>query len=99
MTCVVYGWHWNINEPNRETRKPASNYLTARNRVYVVRKYYGIGSVILTFCHFSIKLPIRLLVAGIVKMEKGRIERAMYYFLGGINGLIGNMKPNKYTIF
>ena len=99
VTCEVYGWHWHINEPNRKTRKPASNYLIARNRVYVVRKYYGIGSVILTFCRFSILLPIRLLIAGIIKMETGRIERAVYYFWGGVNGLIGNMEPNKYTIF
>lgn len=99
VTCETYGWHWHINEKNASLRKPASNYLIARNRIYVAKKHFGIGMIIGSFWHFSFKEAIKFLLAGIIKRRHGSMERAKYCLLGGINGLIGNMSQNKYTKF
>lgn len=99
VTCETYGWHWHINEPNVTGRKPASNYLIARNRIYVSRKHFGIEMVLGSFWYFSLRQFFVLATSGIINGKKDRFEKAWYSLIGGINGLKGDMTPNKYTKF
>ena len=99
VTCETYGWHWHINEKNASIRKPASDYLIARNRIYVSRKHYGMAMAVGAFWRFSLKKSIVLTASGILKHSKSRLLKAKYSFMGGINGLRGDMSLNRYTIF
>lgn len=99
VTCESYCWHWHINEPGLTGRKPASNYLIARNRIYVSKKYFGLEMIIGSFWWFSLKPAIINTLLGILKGDKEKLEKAKYGFMGGINGLMGNMEYNKYMIF
>lgn len=99
VTCETYGWHWHINEENAPARKPAVKYLIARNRIYVAKKHFGIEMVLGSFWYFSLREGIRYFLGGIIKRRPGSLERAKYCFMGGINGLIGNMSLNNYTKF
>lgn len=88
----VFAWHWHINQPGQLSRKPASNYLVSRNRVYVARKHYGFFHATVIFLTYTFAVPFNLLCHGYK-------EKAKYSFLGGLNGLRGNMEMNKYTQF
>lgn len=99
VTCETYGWHWHINEPNASGRRPASNYLIARNRIYVVRKHFGKEMVLGSFWHFSLRLASKFAISGLLKKNKESLERAKFCLMGGINGLKGDMSINKYTKF
>lgn len=99
VTCETYGWHWHINESNAAGRKPASNYLIARNRTYIARKHFGIGMIIGSFWYFSLRQFIILTASGILKRNKDKLKKAKYSLMGGINGLRGDMTINKYTEF
>lgn len=88
----VYAWHWHINQPGRISRKPASDYLVSRNRVYIARKHFGFFHASVIILIYTFAIPVRLLM-------RGYKEKAKYAFIGGINGLIGNMDMNEYTQF
>lgn len=88
----VYAWHWHINQPGQGTRKPASNYLISRNRVYVAKKHYGFFHTTVIFLTYTLLVPLNLL-------RHGYRDKAEYAFKGGINGLRGNMEMNEYTYF
>lgn len=99
VTCETYVWHWHINESNAASRKPASNYLIARNRIYVAKKHFGMGMAIGCFWHFSLRQFLVLSATGILKGKEDRFEKAKYSLLGGIYGLKGDMTLNEYTKF
>lgn len=99
VTCKVFAWHWHIDNLDTGIRKPASNYLIARNRVYIAKKHFGISRELSSFWHFSVINALKLFIAGILKGKSDRIERAKYCFIGGINGLTGRMEKNKYMEF
>ncbi len=99
ITSKIYNWHWHISETDTGDRKPASNYLIARNRVYLSKKYFGGWYVWHTFFRFSLSKAFKQFVSGILFQKKDRLEKAKYTIMGGINGLKGNMELNKYTLF
>lgn len=98
VTSYVYAWHWHINQPGMRERRPASSYLISRNRVYLARKHYGFLRALIWFSFFSIIIPIRFVITGILKRQNNW-EKAKYSFLGGIYGLKRDMSKNKYTEF
>lgn len=98
VTCKAYSWHWHINEPNASGRKPASNYLIARNRIYVTRKHFGKGSVFGPALYF-LRLATKFAGSGLLKGNKDSLEKGKYCFLGVVNGIKGDMSLNKYTRF
>lgn len=99
VTCETYVWHWHINESNATGRKPASNYLIARNRIYVSKKFFGTEMVLGSFWYFSLRQFLMLMTSGIIKGNKDSIKKAKYCLIGGIKGLQGDMTLNKYTNF
>ncbi len=88
----VYAWHWHISQPGQGSRRPASSYLISRNRVYVAKKHYSLIHAAAIFATYTLAIPANLLI-------HGSFEKAKYAFLGGMNGLFGNMEMNKYTKF
>lgn len=99
ITSKVFVWHWHIDDPLINTRRPAVNYLIARNRVYLARKHFGNRKVFSAFFTFGLKQSLFFLFAGIIKQDKIRLQKAMYCFMGGVNGFRGDMRLNKYTKF
>lgn len=99
ITSKVHVWHWHINDPILNTRKPASEYLMARNRVYLARKHFGKGKEINAFITFGLKQCLLHFFAGIIRKDKIRFEKAKYCFEGALHGLRNDMTQNKYTKF
>lgn len=63
-----------------------SNYLIARNRVYIVEKHFGIERKLSSFWYFFVISILELFTAGILKGKRDRIERVKYCFMNVING-------------
>lgn len=96
VTKEALSWHQHINPPGNKRRHPFSNYLIARNKVYLGKKHFGRGKQLAIFNHFfffNLLFSIKLLVT--FKWDKLIYPR--WAMLGAINGLIGNMKENKYS--
>ena len=90
-------WHQHINpNKNSDKRHPFSRYLIARNKTYLAKKHYGCKSCIREF-FFFIKTSIAGIVKHIVKKDFSLIKDELWQMLGAYNGLINNMKPNKYS--
>lgn len=97
-TKDAFAWHQHINENKIvNKRHPFSMYLIARNKVYLARKHFGRRESITEYFYF-IFISTKQLTIQIVKMRKSYIIDHMWSIIGAFNGLIGNMKPNKYSI-
>lgn len=99
VTCETYVWHWHINESNSTGRKPASNYLIARNRIYLSRKHCGPLAILSSFWNYSLSKSLVLFFSGLLRRKPDRLEKAKYTIMGGIYGLKNDMKINEYTKF
>ncbi len=89
-------WHQHINPPGNKRRHPFSNYLIARNKVYLGKKHFGLGKQVSIFNHFFF---INLLL-WVKNFINGKMDQLIYHrwsMIGAINGLVGNMKENKYS--
>lgn len=103
-TSNTYAWHWHINQPGCNNRKPASKYLVARNRVYIAKKHYSKSKVIVYFFYYTAYLPLKWLLRRLVRGKKaGRfssmLNDSFYSFMGGWNGILGNMNHNRFMVF
>ena len=97
ITSNTYVWHWHIDQPGLVERKPGVRYLIARNRVYLAKKHFKKLKVFVYLLYYLISLPIKTIFSGgKISIRKAFLD-AKYIFLGALNGLIGNMKMNKYT--
>ena len=96
VTKEALSWHQHINPPGNKRRHPFSNYLIARNKVYLGKKHFGIGKQISIFNHFffiNLLLWIKSLIAG----NWSQLIYPRWSMIGAINGLVGNMKENKFS--
>lgn len=93
-----YAWHWHINPPGSvSVRHPESRYMISRNRIYLTKKYMSFEKVLGCFVYTGILAPLKIMGVGIIKKDKELIIDSKYGFLGALYGLLGNMKPNKYS--
>lgn len=99
ITSKCYAWHWHIDNPIVNDRFPASDYLMSRNRVYLASKHFSDVYQVKTFLSYTIKKTLAYFFVGIKSKKKKYFTKAQYCFLGGINGLVGNMNLNRYTKF
>lgn len=99
ITSKVHVWHWHINDPKVNARKPASVYLIARNRVYLAKKHFGKKEEISMFFSYGVRQCIVYMLGGIVRRDKLRLKKSWYSFMGAWKGLCGNMELNQYTKF
>lgn len=90
-------WHQHINENKTSNRRhPFSKYLAGRNKVYVAKKHFGLGRIMYVFCYFFFGAFARVF-QNILKGNFNRVKEYLWMAYGAINGLVGNMNPNKYS--
>ena len=89
-------WHQHINPPGNSHRLPYSKYLIARNKVYLGRKHFGVFRSFSQFLYFQHKSFMGVVL---YTMGKGKenIKDQAWQFWGAVNGLFGNMKPNRFS--
>lgn len=96
-TLLTKSWHQHINPPsNSNLRHPFSGYLIARNKLYLARKHFGIIKVIVVLLKL-LRINLRVYIKAIIKRDRGLFKYCRWYGKGIFNGLIGNMKKNKYS--
>jgi GT2 family glycosyltransferase len=96
-TKSVKSWHQHINNSVKsDTRHPFSSYLIGRNKVYLSKKHYNIFKAIYVFLYLA-KKAITGCTISIIKKSETSLQSNLWLLKGAINGLIGNMKHNKYS--
>lgn len=96
VTKNALSWHQHINPPGNKMRHPFSNYLIARNKVYLGGKHFGRGRQIFIFNYFFFT-GLLLYVKNILFFHWNQLIYPRWAMIGAINGLIGNMNENKYS--
>ena len=95
ITRNVEAWHLHINPPGSNNRHPFSNYLIARNKVYLENKHYGRIRQLGCFTYYFVLGLLSLLKNALT--HKDNCIYLRWTIFGAWNGLIGNMKENKYS--
>lgn len=93
VTKEVRAWHQHINPVNLKTRPSYTGYLIGRNKVYLSNKHFGFLMSILEFIYLSY-IFFRSIINS---FSKSNIEYQLYFLLGAVNGLFGNMNSNKFS--
>jgi GT2 family glycosyltransferase len=97
-TKNVLAWHQHINENKKvDKRHPFSMYLIARNKVYLGRKHFGVLVSLYVF-GYLIFLSLKVLLIVLIKRNYDNVKDQLWSIYGAFNGLIGNMKPNKFSV-
>lgn len=89
MVPSAVAWHQHINLPGRERRLPFSDYLMARNKVYLGREYFGELRAINIFIFIAVRECVRCALA---ILKRKSLEPSKYALYGAWNGLKGNME-------
>ena len=96
VTKEAVAWHQHINAPGKKLRHPFSNYLIARNKVYLGKKHYGRGKQWSIFCHYFI-FNLFFFLKSVLTLNFDQLIYPRWGMLGALFGLFGNMKENKYS--
>jgi GT2 family glycosyltransferase len=97
-TRSVLAWHQHINENKKvDKRHPFSMYLIARNKVYLTNKHFGHCRSLIV-CNYFILVSIKQILIMLIKGRFNYMKDQMWYIYGAINGVVGNMKPNKFSV-
>lgn len=81
-------WHQHENPKGKKKRSVMSDYLMARNKVYLAKKYFGTYRMLLTFCFFIFLNLKRIAICVIKKRE---IDGHIFSLKGAWDGLRGKM--------
>lgn len=81
-------WHQHLNPPGQKERLPYSDYLIARNKIYLARKHFGRKGAARETIYISVRLLKK--ISWIARKEQRR--KALYFFWGMTNGIMNNMK-------
>lgn len=95
-TKEAVSWHQHINPPGNNRRHPFSNYLIARNKVYLGKKHFGTRKQLSIFGNFFF-LSIFHFLKYLIRFKWDQLIYPYWTMIGAWNGLIGNMKENKYS--
>ena len=96
VTKEALSWHQHINPPGIKRRHPFSNYLIARNKVYLGKKHLGPGRQIFIFNNFFF-VNLLILIKNFITGKWNQLIYPRWSMIGAINGLVGNMKETKYS--
>ena len=96
VTKEALSWHQHINPAGNNRRHPFSNYLIARNKVYLGKKHFGMMKQIKIFTYFFFPNFIVFLKC-LFTLNFKDIIYPKWSMIGALYGLIGNMKENKYS--
>lgn len=89
-------WHQHINPPGNKRRHPFSNYLIARNKVYLGGKHFGLGKKFSVFNYF-LWINIISIIKSFFSYRWNLFIFPRWAIYGAVSGLLGNMKENKYS--
>ncbi len=92
-------WHQHINKPStgNDRRETFTKYLAGRNKVYVAKKHFGLFRVLSIYLFFTLGACFKILL-NIVKGDFSLIREYRWMIIGAFMGLIGNMKPNNFSV-
>jgi len=96
VTKDALSWHQHVNPPGNKRRHPFSEYLIARNKVYLGRKHFGGKKQVLIFARFffmDVSLMLKYLVTG----RWDQLVYPCWSMHGAVKGLVGDMRENKYS--
>lgn len=96
VTKDALSWHQHINPPGQTKRYPFSRYLIARNKTYLGKKHFGLKKSFEVFSHFFF-LNLLVFAKNFFLFKWNMLEDPWWSMLGAVNGLVGNMKKNKYS--
>lgn len=96
VTKEALSWHQHINPPGNIKRHPFSRYLIARNKVYLAKKHFGRKKQLSIFNQFFF-INLLHFIKCLVTFRWEQLVYPQWTMLGSINGLLGNMKENKYS--
>lgn len=96
VTKEALSWHQHINPSGGRGRHPFSNYLIARNKVYLGKKHFGFVKQFDIFSNFFVK-GVFGIMKSLVLFHWDQLIYPLWTILGAVNGQIGNMKENKYS--
>lgn len=96
VTKEAISWHQHINPPGMIRRHPYSNYLIARNKVYLGGKHFGVGKKISLFNRFFFH-NLLVLLGYLFTLKWKDLKYPCWSMLGACYGLVGNMNPNRYS--
>lgn len=97
-TKEAKAWHQHINENKTvNKRHPFSMYLIARNKVYLAKKHFGLNRSLYVF-NYYIMISLKMLVVVLIKRKYNFVKDQLWSIYGAFNGLVGNMKPSKFTV-
>lgn len=95
-TKDVKAWHQHINmDVKSNFRHPFSSYLIGRNKVYLAKKHFNALKTINVFNKYLLNALKGCIFAYIRRNDKAWISN-LWMIYGALNGLVGNMKLNKY---
>lgn len=99
MVRSVKVWHQHENPAGRKQRSVMSDYLMARNKVYLAKKYFGSFRMLLTFCFFVIYDSLRIIVWKIKKRETDGPKFSLKGAWDGLHSRMGipQIKTSKRT--
>lgn len=81
-------WHQHENPPGKKRRSVMSDYLMARNKVYLAKKYFGTFRMLLTFCYFVFYNGKRIIIC---KIKKRETLSHRFALKGALDALCGKM--------
>ncbi|MDD3195070.1 MAG: glycosyltransferase family 2 protein [Paludibacter sp.] len=97
-TKATYAWHQHINENKViDKRHPFSLYLVARNKVYLAKKHFGYCRSFYVFSYFIV-ISMKNLVIMLIKSKFNFLKDQLWSIFGALNGFLGNMKPNRFSV-
>ncbi|MBP2639671.1 MAG: glycosyl transferase family 2 [Firmicutes bacterium] len=96
-TKTAKSWHQHINmSVQSDTRHPFSSYLIGRNKVYLSKKHFNFSRTLYVFLHYAKKAFMGCTISTLKRNDKA-FQSNLWLLYGVINGLLGNMKHNKYS--
>ena len=98
VTSYTYAWHHHINPDEIvQQRHPQTNFMISRNRIYIAKKYFGIGRTLTWFVYTGVLVPIWFCIWFLRTRRKIFLKYSKHAFLGACYGIAGKMEPNKYS--
>lgn len=94
-TKEAIAWHMHIDE-NNTSRHFFSNYLMARNKVYLGYKHYGKRKAFNIFVFF-IYTSLKGLLKSIYKLDKTIFRKNVWQMYGAFAGIFKNMQTNRFS--
>jgi len=94
--AVARHQHINLDITN-DQRQPFTKYLGARNKVYLARKHFGMKRAFIVFIVFLLGGFYKIMY-NVIRGRFANIRAYLWWSLGAVMGLIGNMKHNRFSL-